>query len=154
MGPRCGRLLPRGGICNRCKGHAGICQQQKRVNKSGRIRGQRTGISGYSRFEYAMITMHGLEWFDWWAQTWQAQNGCCYLCGDELSGKPRECHTDHDHSCCPKDRSCPRCRRGIACSRCNQIIGLAFEDPARLRRIADSLERLPALAPIANESLF
>jgi hypothetical protein len=47
---------------------------------------------------------------------------------------------DHYHGCCPPKRSCDLCRRGLACSKCNSLIGLAGDDPDRLRRIADALE--------------
>jgi hypothetical protein len=71
---------------------------------------------------------------------WQAQNGCCYLCGEELDPKTEAVHLDHDHSCCPPIRSCRTCRRGLTHRRCNVAIGLAGDDPARLRRMADALE--------------
>ena len=70
-----------------------------------------------------------------------AQNGCCYLCGDPLSHE--DTNVDHDHSCCPSGKSCRYCRRGLACTRCNTLIGLAGDDPELLRRIAANLE--PAL---------
>ena len=71
-------------------------------------------------------------------QLWEKQGGCCYLCGDELvRGKV---HIDHDHDCCPEQKSCPLCRRGLACRRCNWVIGWCDEDPDKLRRIADSLQ--------------
>lgn len=72
------------------------------------------------------------------AAMWQAQDGCCYLCGEDLAIE--KAHVDHDHSCCARDRSCPVCRRGLACEQCNRAIGLARDDPARLRRMADALE--------------
>jgi hypothetical protein len=49
-------------------------------------------------------------------------------------------HLDHDHRCCPRGKSCQYCRRGLACPECNQLIGLAHDDPDRLRRIAANLE--------------
>jgi len=67
-----------------------------------------------------------------------AQGGCCYLCGEELAAE--KAHVDHDHSCCGPNRSCRACRRGLACEQCNRAIGLARDDPARLRRMADALE--------------
>jgi len=70
---------------------------------------------------------------------WDAQDGRCYLCGGELE-RGRRSHVEHDHSCCGKDRSCPVCRRGLACWECNFVVGYARDDPARLRRIADALE--------------
>lgn len=76
------------------------------------------------------------------AEMWSRQGGCCYLCGDSLIAG-RDTHVDHDHVCCPRHRSCRLCRRGLACSACNRILGLAADDPDRLRRIADNFE--PAL---------
>lgn len=31
---------------------------------------------------------------------------------------------DHDHGCCPAERTCGRCLRGVLCRRCNSGIGL------------------------------
>lgn len=35
---------------------------------------------------------------------------------------------DHDHACCPGERSCGKCLRGIVCQDCNRAIGLLRED--------------------------
>src|SRR5258708_6381080 len=72
------------------------------------------------------------------AAMWAAQDGHCYLCGEELAAE--KAHVDHDHSCCGRDRSCPVCRRGLACEQCNRAIGLTRDDPDRLHRMADALE--------------
>ena len=72
------------------------------------------------------------------AAMWAAQDGKCYLCGDMMI--PEKEDIDHDHSCCPRGKSCRVCRRGLAHHRCNVIIGWAQDDPTRLRRIADNLE--------------
>jgi hypothetical protein len=71
---------------------------------------------------------------------WSAQNGRCYLCGDKLERNNRNIHIEHDHRCCPRGKSCASCRRGLSCPHCNFVIGHAFDDPERLRRIADNLE--------------
>jgi hypothetical protein len=81
-----------------------------------------------------------------WAAMWQAQDGRCYLCDDELDPDSRHTHVDHSHECCPQRKSCRACRRGLACSSCNAAIGYAFDDPERLRRMADALERAQASA--------
>lgn len=78
-----------------------------------------------------------------------AQDGKCYLCGDELAYD--DAVIDHDHRCCPnvsgRVTSCKYCRRGLACGPCNTIIGMAADDPDRLRRIADALaSALPAVS--------
>jgi len=78
-----------------------------------------------------------------WAAMWSAQDNCCYLCGGEL-GVGKSVHIDHDHRCCPQGRSCQFCRRGLACNNCNVAIALVGDDPARLRRMADALERAQA----------
>lgn len=72
---------------------------------------------------------------------WVAQGGRCYLCGNQLDPEnSKRVHVDHDHSCCGKERSCRICRRGLACEECNKAIGMAHDDPSRLRRMADALE--------------
>jgi Recombination endonuclease VII len=71
-----------------------------------------------------------------------SQDGKCYLCGDPLQSEPRSVHLDHDHRCCPKDsKGCVACQRGLACRACNLLLCYASDDPDRLRRIADNLER-------------
>lgn len=69
------------------------------------------------------------------------QDGRCYLCDDPLDvSQPRKIHVDHDHSCCPGSRSCGHCIRGLNCEHCNRGIGSFYDDPDRLRRVADALE--------------
>jgi hypothetical protein len=75
-----------------------------------------------------------------WDSFWEAQGGKCYLCGSILRKDiPRSIQLDHDHSCCPLGRSCEKCRRGLACTDCNILIGRAGDDPDRLHRIANNL---------------
>jgi hypothetical protein len=83
--------------------------------------------------------MHGMYPHDW-AAMWASQGGCCYLCSYPLPDDPAKVAIDHDHRCCPMNRSCRRCRRGMAHKLCNVIIGAAGDDPALLRWIADRLE--------------
>lgn len=89
---------------------------------------------------------HGSDWRTAYAEFWDAQGGCCYLCGDPLDlTKPQCIVFDHNHACCPANKSCKICRRGLACNRCNRAIGYALDDPARLRRMADALDAANAL---------
>jgi hypothetical protein len=79
-----------------------------------------------------------------WQEMFDAQGGCCYLCGEPLDvdakGRGVGISTDHDHSCCRGRRSCGSCIRGLACMPCNAGIGNFGDDPERMRRVADNLE--------------
>lgn len=97
------------------------------------------------RLSDRLWVFHGMRSADW-AALWDAQEGRCYLCGDAMSAEQRLgpgsalVIVDHDHSCCPDWHSCRICRRGLAHSNCNVAIGMANDDPAQLRRMADALE--------------
>lgn len=67
----------------------------------------------------------------------ESQGGCA-VCGGDNDGKAL-C-VDHDHACCPGDRSCGQCVRGLLCGACNRSLGLMSDDPNRLRAAADYLE--------------
>jgi len=62
----------------------------------------------------------------------------CWICGAEKSivaGKPSRLVIDHDH-----EKTGPESIRGVLCHYCNMAIGLAEDNPAMLRRMADYLE--------------
>lgn len=62
---------------------------------------------------------------DWYQKT-LAEQGCgCAMCGIKIpGGNTKRFHIDHDHSCCPKGKSCGKCRRGLLCNRCNLNLGI------------------------------
>lgn len=60
-----------------------------------------------------------------------AQEGGCAICGGK-NESGRAMAVDHDHACCPGNRACGRCVRGLLCSNCNMAIGLFKEDPERM----------------------
>ena len=70
------------------------------------------------------------------------QNYVCKIChkpnpsGNRLS-------IDHDHKCCPKNKSCGLCVRGLLCERCNMGIGVFQDDPLLLREASDYLSIKP-----------
>lgn len=49
---------------------------------------------------------------------------------------------DHDHTCCPGDKSCGNCVRGVLCHSCNVALGLFKDDPERLENAAAYLRRV------------
>ena len=87
---------------------------------------------------------HGPDGERWFAAAWQSQGGLCYLCEEPLAEDRSQVAVDHDHSCCPDRRSCAACRRGLACHRCNVMLGRVSDDPDLLEKIAANLR--PVLA--------
>jgi 5-methylcytosine-specific restriction endonuclease McrA len=63
-----------------------------------------------------------------------AQGGVCAVCGtDDPKGRHDTFAVDHDHE---TDEV-----RGLLCNPCNLALGIAEDDPQRLRAMADYLER-------------
>jgi len=65
--------------------------------------------------------------------------GKCDVCGE--TGGPKELAIDHDHSCCPTQKTCGKCIRGLLCYHCNLILGHSKDSPELLKALADYLER-------------
>jgi hypothetical protein len=53
----------------------------------------------------------------------EAQGGCCAICGTDTPGGRGRFHVDHDHGCCPGEKACAECLRGLLCHRCNTDLG-------------------------------
>ena len=70
----------------------------------------------------------------------ELQGGSCAICLMPALG--RLLHVDHDHSCCPGQKSCGKCIRGLLCKFCNGGIGFFKDKPAHLRRAATYLEKM------------
>lgn len=71
------------------------------------------------------------------------EQGGCAICGTRVQKSPgfrNGWHVDHDHTCCPGDRTCGECVRGVLCANCNKLIGLAQDSTPRLARAIQYLE--------------
>lgn len=64
----------------------------------------------------------------------EAQGNGCAVCGG-LTKDGRPLAVDHDHGCCPGQRTCGRCIRGLLCGECNLGFGY-FNDDVRRMEVA------------------
>ena len=55
------------------------------------------------------------------------QDNKCAICLIDQSELSKSLSVDHDRSCCPGEKSCGECIRGLLCSNCNFAIG-QFKD--------------------------
>ncbi len=69
------------------------------------------------------------------------QGGGCAICGGSNWKGKRRFSIDHDHSCCAGERTCGKCVRGLLCDQCNHGIGKFGDNPERLRKAADYIEK-------------
>lgn len=73
-------------------------------------------------------------------QMLEDQGFLCAICGCDLSELSfNNIHIDHDHSCCPTERSCGECVRKLLCRACNYLLGNAKDDPDILRAAIEYL---------------
>lgn len=112
-------------------------EHQYRTNK---VRQSRTPAAKRQR-RRGRFAKYGLTEADY-NRLLEEQGGGCAICGcpPEASAKGTLA-VDHDHACCSGQKSCGRCVRGLLCGKCNSSIGLADDDPDRLRRAASYLDR-------------
>lgn len=74
-----------------------------------------------------------------------AQGNACSICrtpfGTEFATTP---HVDHDHRCCPGNKACGDCVRGLLCHHCNVGLGKFYDNPALLMQAVAYLAQNPA----------
>lgn len=68
----------------------------------------------------------------------ERQGGLCAGCGTIPNGK--KLAVDHDRSCCPQNKSCGDCVRGLLCSNCNTALGLLKDDKEVMIRLIGYLD--------------
>jgi Recombination endonuclease VII len=82
---------------------------------------------------------HGLtqEQFD---ALMHSQDGLCAVCKGPPDGRWKVLQIDHDHKCCPGEKSCGACVRGLLCARCNVVAGYMEDNPMLLQELASYLK--------------
>lgn len=111
-------------------GHKNICIGCNRLlNKYWYERNRKEKIN-YSKNKYCKYR-YGIS-FDDKRKLWLGQDKKCLICREEmLLGK--SCHIDHDHN--------TKEIRGLLCSKCNQLIGLARKSKEILLSAIKYLEK-------------
>ena len=77
--------------------------------------------------------------YDEYLEMIKNQENVCKICGASPQGD-RFWALDHDHNCCGKGRSCPKCQRGVLCQSCNKILGFAKDNKEVLAKAIEYLE--------------
>lgn len=121
----------------------GFCKMDKPESEFGKKPNMRYALGWWCRSceaNRASIRKHGITNSDK-ARIAQHQCGCA-ICGHiEPGGKGWI--VDHDHDCCPGEKSCAKCRRGVLCTYCNMVLGNAFD---RIEILQSAIEYLRAHA--------
>lgn len=65
----------------------------------------------------------------------EEQGGVCKVCKRPCPSG-RALAVDHDHRCCPGQKSCGKCLRDLLCGPCNDAFGLLSEDYDRIIALA------------------
>lgn len=108
----------------------GTPKTQRKYREQGRAAYWKRKDTGWVR-RFATLASYGLTEEDYNAML-RAQENRCAACERESWEVKRGLFVDHCHK---TGRV-----RGLLCSNCNTAIGLASDDPARLRALADYLD--------------
>jgi hypothetical protein len=144
-------------------GHVGICKacasalnREYRIRHAGRLRALQTQRLTRLRADDAEFYVKQNLWrmfrltVDDYEMMLSAQGGVCAVCGTGPSAT-RRLNVDHDRTCCPQQKSCGRCVRGLLCTGCNNGTGIK-DDPVLLRRRADYVDRWNAIARVLDHA--
>lgn len=87
-----------------------------------------------------------------WLAVFELQGNRCAICGTDDPGHAYGFAVDHDHECCPGDRSCGECVRGIVCQYDN-IHSDRRKTPEFLAYVARYEARSRPLKELATEAV-
>lgn len=82
-----------------------------------------------------ILATYGITSEQYW-DVYSYQGGKCAICA-KATGRTKRLAVDHDHKCPeghPSNKGCPKCCRGLLCSRCNRFLGLMGDDPRAFQR--------------------
>jgi hypothetical protein len=118
----CGKWMPRAKTnCARKPLHQGECRTPEAMADNRQRKTERRADPRKWRSKYR-LSRYGLtqQMFD---QLLEAQGHACAM-GREPFTEDSVIFVDHDHACCPKEKSsCGGCVRGLLCLSCNTALG-------------------------------
>lgn len=79
-----------------------------------------------SRRQWTMTYRYGMT-IEEYEKKLAGQGGHCALCPATQESYARRMSVDHNHACCPGQKSCGKCVRGILCANCNRKVGFLEE---------------------------
>ena len=88
--------------------------------------------------DYQFRWRHGFERSE--ALALVKEQGTCKICNVPISQEFRDWVMDHDHNCCPRDKTCDKCRRGFICQACNKVLGFAKDNVETLQAAINYLQ--------------
>ena len=109
-------------------------ERRNRTARNSKLRNPRTNDmrrKEWLKYKYNLTPEQYKEILD-------KQNGVCAICYKECK-TTKGLGIDHDHKCCPADKSCGKCIRGLLCANCNGAIGMLQEDLIILNRAIEYL---------------
>lgn len=124
--PPCGRWLVEGHFHRSAREPDGLAGWCRDCNAAAQRR-------------WALATKYGMT-PDAYDAIAEQQGNVCAICREACT-RGSALSVDHDHRCCPGDRSCGKCIRGLLCRACNIALGNMRDDPAIVRRAAEYLEQ-------------
>lgn len=114
-------------------------RKPKRTPEALAARAQRAKEAPFKQ-RRAILASHGITLAEY-DERLVSQGGVCAICRQPeaitKNGKVQALAVDHDHKCCPGDKSCGKCVRALLCYRCNMLIGYARESADYLRAAAN-----------------
>lgn len=110
--------------------HITLCRNcaEKRYVKVARLRHRSAKADTARKYRY------GLSINDYEALL-SRQEGVCKIC-KQPPKENKALAVDHDHGCCPGQKTCGRCIRGLICVRCNRGLGCFLDDSETVFRAA------------------
>lgn len=133
------------GMCSVCYGKFKWERSLDRNRENSRRYGREHAYTENSAIRNRQLKYNYKITVQYYAALKTEQSGVCACCGnpetarDHRKGKIKLLQVDHDHACCPSKKSCGKCVRGLLCSKCNMILGVAKDNPLLLSRMVNYL---------------